>query len=153
MNESRKLIEYAGEGGTITKEDVDALCIKQFDSVIFDLTDSLGQKNVKKALDVLKNLIYAKEPVQKILVTLYNHFKKLYIVKLCEESKQDIIQNLNLKPNQTFLVTKYKKQAGYFTKIALKNVLKELIKLDEAYKIGNIDLNLGLETVICGYCS
>lgn len=153
INEIRKLIEYVGKDGTIQKEDIDALCIKQFESVIFDLTDSLGQKNVKKSLEVLKNLIYAKEPIQKILITLYNHFKKLYIVKLCEKEKQDILENLKLKPNQTFLVSKYRKQAGYFTEYALKNVLFKLIELDENYKNGNIDLNIGLESVICGYCS
>ena len=153
INEIRKLIEYVGKGGTIQKEDVDALCIKQFESVIFDLTDSLGQKNVKKSLEVLKNLIYAKEPIQKILITLYNHFKKLYIVKLCEKEKKDILENLKLKPNQTFLVSKYKKQSSYFTEEALENILFKLIELDENYKNGNIDLNIGLESVICGYCS
>lgn len=153
INEIRKLIEYVGKDGTIKKEDIDALSIKQFESVIFDLTDSLGQKNVQKALEVLKNLIYAKEPIQKILITLYNHFKKLYIVKLCEKEKQDILENLKLKPNQTFLVSKYRKQAGYFTEDALRNILFKLIELDENYKNGNIDLNIGLESVICGYCS
>ena len=83
INEIRKLIEYCGEKGTISKEIIDNLCIKQIESVIFDLTDNLGQKKVKEALDVLHNLIYNKEPIQKILITLYNHFKKLYIVKLC----------------------------------------------------------------------
>ena len=153
INEIRKLIEYVGKDGTIKKEDIDALSIKQFESVIFDLTDSLGQKNVQKALEVLKNLIYAKEPIQKILITLYNHFKKLYIVKLCEKEKQDILENLKLKPNQTFLVSKYKRQASYFTQHALKNILFKLIELDENYKNGNVDLNIGLESVICGYCS
>lgn len=153
INEVRKLIEYEGKDGTVTKEDIDALCIKKFDSVIFDLTDSLGQKNVKLALEVLKNLLYAKEPIQKILITLYNHFKKLYIVKLCEKYKEDVLSNLNLKPNQTFLVSKYKRQAGYFSEEDLRNILKELIDLDESYKIGNSDLNIGLETILCRYCS
>ena len=81
INEIRKLIEYAGENGTIQKEDIDSLCIKKLESVIFDLTDSLGKKETGKALQVLKNLLYAKEPIQKILITLYNHFKKLYLTK------------------------------------------------------------------------
>ena len=67
INEIRKLIEYAGENGTIQKEDIDSLCIKKLESVVFDLTDSLGKKETGKALQVLKNLIYAKEPIQKIL--------------------------------------------------------------------------------------
>ena len=37
INEIRKLIEYAGEDGTIQKEDIDSLCIKKLESVIFDL--------------------------------------------------------------------------------------------------------------------
>ena len=152
INEIRKLIEYKGENGTITREDIDLLCIKQFDSVIFELTDSLGQKNVKKSLEVLKNLLYAKEPIQKILITLYNHFKKLYITKLCDKYKSDVVKNLNLKPNQIFLVSKYKRQANYFSEQDLKKILLKFIELDEDYKIGNIDLNIGLESVICGYC-
>ena len=152
INEIRKLIEYKGENGTITREDIDLLCIKQFDSVIFELTDSLGQKNVKNSLEVLKNLLYAKEPIQKILITLYNHFKKLYITKLCDKYKSDVVKNLNLKPNQTFLVSKYKRQANYFSEQDLKKILLKFIELDEDYKIGNIDLNIGLESVICGYC-
>lgn len=153
INEIRKLIEYVGKDGTIKKEDIDKLSIKQFESVIFDLTDSLGQKNVKKALDVFRNLIYNKEPVQKILITLYNHFKKLYIVKLCEKYEKDVLENLNLKPNQTFLVSKYKKQSGYFSEENLRKILFEFVKLDENYKSGIVDLNIGLESVICGYCS
>lgn len=153
INEIRKLIEYAGNGGQIKKEDIDALCTKKMESVIFDLTDSLGQKNVNMALEVLKNLIYAKEPVQKILITLYNHFKKLYIVKLCEKYREDVLANLDLKANQTFLVSKYKRQAGYFKEEDLRSMVQGLIDVDENYKNGNIDLNVGLETILCTYCS
>lgn len=153
INEIRKLIEYAGENGTIQKEDIDSLCIKKLESVVFDLTDSLGKKETGKALQVLKNLIYAKEPIQKILITLYNHFKKLYLTKLAVKSNKDIITTLSLKPNQTFLVNKYKMQAKYFEERELKAVLQNLIDLDYNYKIGLIDLQVGLESILCRYCS
>ena len=153
VNEIRKLIEYAGEGGTITKEDIDSLSIKKMESVIFDLTDSLGKKNTKKAIEVLRNLILAKEPVQKILITLYNHFKKLYLVKIALQNNKDIIDALDLKPNQTFLVNKYKMQAGYFKTQEIRTILKELTDLDYKYKIGLIDLNVGFEAILCTYCS
>lgn len=96
INEIRKQIEYAGENGTITKESIDLLAVKQIESVIFDLTDSLGKKNIKEAMIVLNNLLYAKEPIQKILITLYNHFKKLYITKLA------IRQNRNVRRSARF---------------------------------------------------
>ena len=53
INEIRKLIEYAGENGTIKKQDIDKLCIKKIESIIFDLTDNLGQKKVKEAMEVI----------------------------------------------------------------------------------------------------
>lgn len=151
INEIRKLIEYAGEGGTITENDVDMLCTKQIESVIFELTDNLGAKHTAKALEVLNNLIYQKEPVQKILITLYNHFKKLYLCQKALEYNKDIVNSLNLKPNQVFLVSKYKRQVSLF-KTDLKEILDELVKLDYYSKIGNIDLELGLRSLICRYC-
>lgn len=153
INESRKLIEYAGENGTAQKEDIDLLCIKEVEAVIFTLTDSLGKKDIKSALETLKNLIYNKEPIQKILITLYNHFKKLYFTKLALEEKKDIAAVLSLKPNQLFLASKYKTQAGYFSKEELKSIIEELILLDKNSKIGMIDLNIGLESILSKYCS
>ena len=66
---------------------------------------------------------------------------------------KDVTQVLNLKPNQTFLVSKYKNQASYFNEKDLRIILKELADLDYKYKIGLIDINIGLETILCTYCS
>ena len=152
INEIRKLIEYAGENGTITKEAISLLSIKELDSVIFDLTDNLGKKNITNALDILHELIYNKEPIQKILVTLYGHFKKIYLTKLAMEYNRNIVETLNLKPNQTFLANKYKGQVSYFSQKYLRKILQELIDLDYNYKQGNIDINVGLEAILCTYC-
>ena len=72
INEIRKLIEYAGENGTITSREINLLSTKQIQAIIFDLTDSLGKKDIAQSLKVLKGLIASKEPIQKILITLYN---------------------------------------------------------------------------------
>lgn len=153
INEARKLIEYAGENGKITKQEVDLLCIKQIEAVIFSLTDALGKKDIKSALETLKNLIYKKEPVQKIVITLYNHFKKLYLVKIAIEQNLNIAEALSLKPNQMFLASKYKTQASYFQKDELQSILEEFRKLDQNSKIGLIDINIGLEAILSKYCS
>ena len=151
INEIRKLIEYAGTNGTIDKKSVDLLAIPKIEAVIFDLTVSLGSKQIGKALETLRNLIYNKEPIQKILITLYNHFKKLYLVRLAQKENTNITEVLNLKPNQTFLTTKYKKQSGYFEEKQLRKILEELINLDTQSKSGQIELNIGLEAVLCNY--
>jgi len=153
MNETRKLIEFAGENGKIQKEDIDKLCIKKIESVIWDLTDYFGQKKTKEAMEVLYNLIASKEPVQKILITLYNHFKKLYFTKIAIANNKDVAASLNLKPNQMFFVNKYKLQAKGFKTSELRKIIQELQDLDYKYKIGLIDLNVGLEAILCAYCS
>jgi len=142
INEIRKLIEYSGKGGTITGEDIDILSTKHIEARIFDLTDSLGKKDIKNSLDVLHDLLYLKEPIQKILITLYNHFKKLYLTK---------INKLELKANQTFLLNKYRTQANYFTEAELRRIMKELTDLDANSKIGLIDSQIGLEAILCTY--
>ena len=152
INETRKLIEYTGEGNTITKEAIDKLSIKKIESIIFDLTDSLGKKNTKEAIEVLRNLVLSKEPLQKILITLYNHFKKIYLTKLAIIQNKDVTSYLDLKPNQAFLTNKYKTQAGYFKLKELRKILQEFCDLDYKYKIGLIDLNIGLEAILCAYC-
>ncbi len=149
INEIRKLIEYAGENGKITKADVDKLCIKELDSVIFNLTDSIGKKDITNSLKILNELLYNKEPIQMILITLYRHFRKLYMVQLAEEYNMGIAESLELKPNQMFLVSKYKQQARYFGKRELKTIMKRLIDLDYNSKIGLIDVNVGLESIMC----
>ena len=152
INEIRKLIEYKGQGGKITKQDIDLLSIKKIESVIFDLTDSLGKKDTNTALQVLHNLIYSKEPLQKILITLYNHFKKLYFTKIAIKNNKDIVSSLKLKPNQTFLANKYRTQAKSFNEKELRKIIQELIDLDYNYKNGSIDLLVGIESILCAYC-
>ena len=153
MNEIRKLIEYTGEGNTITKEAVKELAIKQIESVVFDLTDNLGNKKTEEAMEVLDNLVYQKEPLQRILVTLYTHFKRLYFCALAVKDNVDVISALSLKPNQTFLVNKYKKQTSYFKINQLRDLLEELVNLDYNSKMGNIDIDIGLRSILCSYCS
>ena len=43
--------------------------------------------------------------------------------------------------------------AKYFKEKELKDILQDLRNLDYKYKIGQIDLQIGLETILCKYCS
>ena len=52
-----------------------------------------------------------------------------------------------------FLVNKYKAQAKGFKTSELRKIVQELENLDYKYKIGLIDLNVGLEAILCVYCS
>lgn len=152
INEVRKLIEYTKTGGSFGREEVDLLTIKQTEAVIFDVTDYLGNKNTKAAIDTLHELVANKEPLQRLLILIYQHFKKLYYTKLAEKSGKNLAESLSLKPNQLFLTSKYKKQASYFEETTLRAILQQLSDLDFNYKLGVIDLQIGLDAILCNYC-
>ena len=69
--------------------------------------------------------------------------------KCRQNLKKDVATALSLKPNQTFLVNKYKKQANYFKEEELEKILKEFIDLDYNSKIGKIDIDVGLRSILC----
>ena len=58
-----------------------------------------------------------------------------------------------LKPNQVFLTNKYKAQARFFKENELREILNDLTDLDYNFKSGKIDAQIGLETILCKYCS
>lgn len=149
INECRKLIEYVGENGIIDKKAIDLLAVPKIEAVIFELSDKLANKNIIEALKVLEKLKYNKEPSQKILITLYNHFKKIYITKIAIKEKCSIEDVLHLKSSQMFLVMKYKKQANAFSEQELRAILDDLINLDYDSKSGLIDIDIGIETFLC----
>ena len=155
INELRKVIEYTGEGNKIELNTIDQLCIKQIESVIFDLTDNLGAKKIANAIDILDNLIANKEPLQVILVTLYTHFKRLYICKIAQSAtaKDSLISALGIRPNHTFLIKKYQGQSKNFTEKTLRELIEALADLDYNSKIGNIDVDIGIRSILCNYCS
>ena len=152
VNEIRKLIEYVGPQGTITKNEIDLLCTKKAESIIFDLTDSLRSKTKNSdSIQILNNLLYAKESIQMILKIIYTHFKKLYLTRLAKKENRNIAEVLNLKPNQMFLIGKYERQASMFKESELLDILQKLRDLDYKYKIGLIDVQIGLESILCQY--
>ena len=153
INELRKVIEYTGEGNKIIKDAIDQLCIKQIESIIFDLTDNIGAKKISNALDILDNLLANKEPIQVILVTLYTHIKRLYLSKISTGvSKDSLVVALGIKPNHLFLIKKYQGQSKNFSEIQLRGLLEALADLDYNSKIGNIDADVGLRSILCNYC-
>lgn len=127
-NEIEKLVSYALENKNITKEDIDKLCIKTSDIIIFDLTDSLGVKDKVKALKSLEELLENKEPIQKIVIMMAKHFKSLLVAKIAIEEGKNVLEELNAK--STYAVNKYKEQARRFEKNELIDIVRKLAKLD-----------------------
>lgn len=142
-NEIQKLIDYIGDRIEIEKSDIEIVGIRTLETIIFDLTDCLGTRNISNTLRFLEELLMQKEPLQKILIMIARHFKSLLITKICLEENRNISEELNTK--FPFIINKYKEQSKRFNKEELENILINLSELDVDSKVGKIDLKIGLE--------
>ena len=145
-NEIEKLISYSLDTLKITKKDIDDLSVRTSDVIIFDLTDNLGNKNIKAALNSLNELLENKEPIQKIVIMIAKHFKSLLVAKVAMMENKNVMEELATK--SPYACNKYKSQAKLFTFDELKEKIRALAELDINSKTGLIDLKIGLEKVI-----
>src|SRR2546423_1669857 len=67
-NELDKLATYAGGGATIDADDVRKLSPQVQEARVFDLTDALAERNRKKALDLLHDLLADGEPPLQLII-------------------------------------------------------------------------------------
>lgn len=145
-NEINKLANCVQENSKITKDIIDKMCIKTSEIIIFDLIDCIGSKNTKTALRYLDELIENKEPIQKIMIMIFKHFKMLLLTKEALKEKKDVVRELNVKP---YPAKKYAQQCGNFTQDELIKIIKELAKLDVDSKNGKMDLKVGIQKIMC----
>lgn len=145
-NEINKLSNCVLENSKFTKDIIDKMCIKTSEIIIFDLIDCIGAKNSKIALKYLDELLENKEPIQKIMIMVFKHFKMLLLAKEALKARKDVAQELDVKP---YPAKKYASQCGNFSQDELIKILKELAKLDVDSKNGKMDLKIGLQKIIC----
>ena len=143
-NEIMKLVDYV-ENCRITKDDIDKMCIKTSEVIIFDLTDSYGKKDIKATLKNLENLLENKEPLQKILIMITKHFKSLLLAKIALEQGKNVATELEISP---YPAKKYSEQSKNFSKEELIRIFQELAQLDIDSKVGKIDLKIGMQKII-----
>lgn len=91
VGEIEKVGSYA-KGGSITREDIDAVATPQLDAVVFQMTDCIGQGNFDKAMGVLGELYQMQEPPIKIMWSLSRQMRQIYSARLMQER--------NLPPSQ-----------------------------------------------------
>lgn len=145
-NEINKLSNCISENSKITKDMIDKMCIKTSEIIIFDLIDCVGAKNSKVALKYLEELLENKEPIQKIMIMIFKHFKMLLLAKEALKARKDIAQELDVKP---YPAKKYASQCSNFSQNELIKIIKELSNLDVDSKNGKMDLKVGLQKIIC----
>lgn len=144
-SEIKKLAILNQEGEKITENLIDQVCVKSMQGIIFDLTDSIGNKDKKKALELVNELILKKEAEQFVLIMLYKHFRNLFLLKAGQEEGHFSAEELGINP---YVYRKLLSQVRKYELSELRNIMKKLNDLDYKSKKGEIDLRTGLEVIL-----
>ena len=145
--EIEKLLLYT-QGNAITTEAVQLLVSRAREAGIFDLVDSVGQRQTARALKLLHSMLADLAEPLYLLSMLVRQIRILLQVKELGDqglSKQQIASQLKLHP---YVVEKGMNQARRFTMSQLEVAHDHLVKTDWQIKTGKIDDVLALDTLI-----
>ena len=95
--ETKKLCDYVGENEEITQEIIDLLVYKDSEYKVFKMTEHIAQKKFDLALSVIQEMLSKGEPPQKILVSIYNYFRKLLHVAISTKTNIELANVLGSK--------------------------------------------------------
>ncbi|MBQ7613611.1 MAG: DNA polymerase III subunit delta [Butyrivibrio sp.] len=151
--EIEKLVCYCIDRGSITEEDIDAVCANYLTSRIFAMTDAISAQDQKRAMELYYDLLALKEPPAKILSLITRQFNIMLQVKEMSENRRpsgEIASALKIMP---FLVGKYQNWARNYSFDQLRDALELCASNDEAVKKGKLDYIISVEMVIIGCTS
>ncbi|MGI6704475.1 MAG: DNA polymerase III subunit delta [Clostridia bacterium] len=147
-NEIEKVVEYCEGRDIITKEDIEALAPENLDTNIFKLVDSIGGRDISRAVGLLEDIRRSGEPPVRVLFMVARQFRLLLqasYMKGMGYSGRAVASKLQLPP---FVADSLMRQTANFTREDLKKALKECGEVDIRIKSGRIEPWLALELLI-----
>ena len=151
--ELEKLICYCIDKDVISKEDIEAVCVRQINNQIFDMMNAIAEKRQKEAMELYYDLLTLKEPPMRILFLLARQFNLLLQVKELNNkgySSKAIGENIGLPG---FIAGKYVNQAAKFSTEDLRLAVNDCIETEEAVKTGKMNDVLSVELLLIKYSS
>jgi len=148
QRELEKVICYAIDRNTLTKEDVDAVCVTQLSNHIFEMVDAVAAGNQKRALDLYYELLALKEPAMRILYMLARQYRILFHVKALANQgygRKEIASKAGIHP---FVAGKNIEQSRRFKMKELRGVMEEAAQLEQDVKTGLLTDTLAVELFI-----
>ena len=151
QGELEKVFCYALERDTITKEDIDAVCVTQITNHIFEMVDAVAAGNQQKALDLYYDLLALKEPPMRILFLLARQFYLLLQVKELQRLGCDQKTIASRTGLQSFVVRNYTGCTGRYTTAQLRQAVEDFTQTEEDVKTGRLSDVLSVELLIVKY--
>ena len=149
--ELEKLVCYAMDRDVLTRTDIDAVCVTQITSHIFEMVNAVADKKQRKALDLYYELLALKEPPMRILFLLTREYRILFHVKALLKQgygNNEIASKVGLHP---FAAGRYMDQANRFHSKELRAVIEEGADIEQRVKTGLLTDHLAVELFLVKY--
>ncbi|MBE7083271.1 MAG: DNA polymerase III subunit delta [Clostridiales bacterium] len=134
--ETNKLCCYVGEGGAITKTEIDEMVSRDTDYKIYEMTDYIAKKQFDLALFVIKDMLSKGESAQMIITSVYNYFRRLLHASISNMTATELAKCFSIKE---YPAKKLLEQSAKFKKRALKSAVDTLTDADYRIKSGRND--------------
>ncbi len=136
----------------ITAADVEEMVSKTAELSVFELVDSVGERNYNKAIKMAREMVFLGESVIKLLFMVARQFRLILRSKDLHQqgyADKQVAGQLQVHP---FVAQKCIKQARNFSMDELKLALEKILKTDSDIKNGRQEPTLALELLIIGLC-
>lgn len=143
--ETEKLIFYAGEGGRVSADDVEAIVYKETDYKMYELTSAVVKKNYTLFVSIAEDMLSKGYDEMSFLSALGNYYKNLYDCFVSEKSDAETAKLMGVKE---YAVKKNRQQAGRIGKDALKKYCSVFYDAVADIKSGNVSMKSALAVAI-----
>ncbi len=146
ISEINKMMMYKDEDKNVKIEDIKEITSKKINDNIFDLSNAIMDKDLKKMYECYNDLMILKEEPIKIISMLANQFTLIYQCKLLYndgKKQNEIAEILKVHPYRVKLAI----ENDYKTN-SIKEILKKLHNLDYEIKSGKIDKMVALDNFL-----
>lgn len=151
-NEILKIANYISDGEEITKEKMDFLMIKPLEMNVFNLLNSISQKDGEKAIRLFNEMYISNEPVLFILHMIVRQLRNMLHIKALKMKgymEGEINSKVGLSPYE---YRKVLNQSNNFSIPQLERALFHCLEADKSIKTSSVDGRLALEILITNLC-
>lgn len=146
-----KVFAYCADKNEISVKDIEAICVTQTTSRIFEMIEAVSNRRQQRALELYYDLLTLKEPPMRILYLIVRQFNGMLQVKEAAaggSSNSEIAARIGVAP---FVAGKYAAAAKNFSGSMIKQVLQDCADVEESVKTGKLNDRLAVEMIIVKY--
>ncbi|MBI1388332.1 MAG: DNA polymerase III subunit delta [bacterium] len=152
QRELEKILLWAENGQVVDADDCKRLIETEDEEKVWEITGSIGRKDVKKALAMLHQLLEQGDHPLRILFTVTGHFRLLYAMRALQSDGVDKKEWPKRLGKPAWLIDKGLREAQKFSLDSLRASMRLLLQADMDEKGGKSDGVMVIERLVLDLC-